>query len=581
MVATFYKMKEVLEAYCVEYGLSPFHETKTPSRISTGVYKTADGRAVHTKVLSLLSKPFVFSDTGALWGCFPLSQSISELERRQAFFGSLVLGDRSFLAELALHKASWKPPYGVLVVTEDEKIFTQLKDLACPVKYLISEYDVQSLDAYDVVQVIGCDQYQQTLERLPQTIFLDSIEEVYLERHIELLSRWKGILERLASLGSSGALGTLVSQLVSLLTLTHQSTFTPLTFTDLEERIGIINATISTRMKDIVLTGDALLALVQKEKLPPQLQTLVREAIAHSELPGHLCSETIPVRLQEQEADALIKKQQATQFTSIAEAIRKQAHMVMKIPSLLSALERALVVYDFCTGVASYTSTTSGFPTIGPQCKLLEAKNLFLSAPQPISFLLDTGTRASLLTGANSGGKTTLLEHVTQLVSLHQLGLPVRGVVELPLFTEVYYFAKNKGSMNKGAFETLLTQLASITPGTQTLILADEIEAVTEPGVAGMLICATVQYFVEKECFMIIATHLGQEIQHHIPSGSRIDGIEAKGLDDSFELLIDHAPVLGRLAHSTPELIIERMAKTQTNQYFTFVHAYLVKKKET
>jgi lysophospholipid acyltransferase (LPLAT)-like uncharacterized protein len=47
------------------------------------------------------------------------------------------------------------------------------------------------------------------------------------------------------------------------------------------------------------------------------------------------------------------------------------------------------------------------------------------------------------------------------------------------LFSEIYYFAKNKGSTNKGAFETLLTQLSKIQPGKQTLILADEIESVT------------------------------------------------------------------------------------------------------
>jgi dsDNA-specific endonuclease/ATPase MutS2 len=301
----------------------------------------------------------------------------------------------------------------------------------------------------------------------------------------------------------------------------------------------------------------------------------VREAITQSGLSGNICTEAIPVTLHEQEADRLLKKQQATQFTSIAETIRKQAHAVMRIPALLGDLERALLIYDFCTGVGLYTAQTSGFPSVGNQYKLLEGKNMFLSSPQPITFLLDQGTKASLLTGANSGGKTTLLEHCAQIVSLHQLGLPVKGIVELPLFTDVYYFAKNKGSMNKGAFETLLTQLSSIVPGERTLILADEIEAVTEPGVAGLLICGTVAYFVQQGCFIIIATHLGQDIQHYIPVGSRLDGIEAKGLNEHFELIIDHSPVLGRLAHSTPELIIERMAKTNAHPYFAFVHSYL------
>jgi dsDNA-specific endonuclease/ATPase MutS2 len=151
----------------------------------------------------------------------------------------------------------------------------------------------------------------------------------------------------------------------------------------------------------------------------------------------------------------------------------------------------------------------------------------------------------------------------------------------MPIFSEIYYFAKTKGSANKGAFETLLTQMSKIIPGEKTLILADEIEAVTEPGVAGKIVSATADYFIGKGCFLIIATHLGQDIQKVLPSKTRIDGIEAKGLDENFNLIVDHNPVLGRLAHSTPELIVEKMAssdKTKTD-YFIFLNEFLKKVK--
>jgi dsDNA-specific endonuclease/ATPase MutS2 len=179
------------------------------------------------------------------------------------------------------------------------------------------------------------------------------------------------------------------------------------------------------------------------------------------------------------------------------------------------------------------------------------------------------------LTGANSGGKTTLIEHIIQLISFYQLGFPVHGKIQLPLFTDVYYFAKNKGSANKGAFETLLTQMSEIKPGNKTLILADEIESVTEPGVAGNIICATADYYLKQNCFLIIATHLGHEIQKTLPALTRIDGIEAKGLTADFDLIVDHNPVLGRLANSTPELIVEKMANTNQNKYFSHLHNHL------
>jgi dsDNA-specific endonuclease/ATPase MutS2 len=120
--------------------------------------------------------------------------------------------------------------------------------------------------------------------------------------------------------------------------------------------------------------------------------------------------------------------------------------------------------------------------------------------------------------------------------------------------------------------------MSKIKPGNKTLILADEIEAVTEPGVAGEIISATASYFIKQNCFLIIATHLGHEIQKSLPEKSRIDGIEAKGLDEEFNLIVDHNPVLGRLAHSTPELIVERMANAFNEDYFKFLNDFLKRK---
>ncbi len=170
-----------------------------------------------------------------------------------------------------------------------------------------------------------------------------------------------------------------------------------------------------------------------------------------------------------------------------------------------------------------------------------------------------------------------MLEHLIQIITISQIGLPINEKISIPLFTDVYYFAKNKGSLSKGAFETLLNQMAEITPGEQTIILADEIESVTEPGVAGKILCATADYFITRNCFVIIATHLGREIKNNLPRKARIDGIEAKGLDENDELIVDHNPVLGKLANSTPELIVEKMARKQPSDYIKFISEYVKK----
>ena len=40
---------------------------------------------------------------------------------------------------------------------------------------------------------------------------------------------------------------------------------------------------------------------------------------------------------------------------------------------------------------------------------------------------------------------------------------------------------------------------------------------------------------------------------------ARIDGIEARGLDEQMELIVDRVPRIGVSARSTPELILKRL----------------------
>ncbi|MDO8641928.1 MAG: hypothetical protein Q7R33_10420, partial [Nitrosarchaeum sp.] len=309
--------------------------------------------------------------------------------------------------------------------------------------------------------------------------------------------------------------------------------------------------------------------------LPKELQDIVEAEISLSGLPDQIFNTTIPVTIDEKELEKIIKQQSSNEFIGLSETIRKNAQKLKQIPSKLTELQEALILFDFCSGISKFIDQTFTFPASSDDFSLLNSENLLLEKAQPISFHLNQENKCSILTGANSGGKTTLIEHILQSISLFQLGLPTKGILKTPIFSEIYYFAKNKGSMSKGAFETLLTQMSKIQPGKKTLILADEIESVTEPGVAGKIICATAEYFIKQDCFLVIATHLGQEIQKYLPQYARIDGIEAKGLDENYELIVDHNPVLGRLANSTPELIVERLANSQDEDYFKYIHEYL------
>lgn len=570
--------KELIE-FILEKELSPFNKYKTPVKSpGKSIFKTSDAKAVYSKVINILSSDFLFQDSSSLWACFSFSDSYEEIRRRQDFFSSIK--GRAYgnvLRLLKTPKQTWRPSYGVVVVTEDDKTYTELKELGCPIKFLISDYDVQELERYDVVQVVNCENYSRALEQLPQAVFLDSADDAYLERYAEILSGWKDNLEELNRSNIDGTAREIVNRLYPLLSLLSGEKQKILSREEVEDRVSRMNESLMSKIKQMTLSGDVFLGLLNKSSVPQNISLLIDEEITRSGLPGDLLKKGIPIEIDERELNLLIKKQSSQIHGSAAENIKRNAFSLRRIPQEIKELSAYLVLYDFISGVANYIEKSTDFPSNDDVVLIDNSKNLFLENPCPISFGLDENNRCSILTGANSGGKTTLLEHVLQITSLFQMGLPVNGKVRMPIFSEIYYFAKNKGSMSRGAFETLLTQMSQITPGKQTLILADEIESVTEPGVAGIILCASAEYFVNKNCFMIIATHLGKEIKDRLPRLIRIDGIEAKGLDENYNLIVDHNPVLGRLANSTPELIVEKMANSYKEDYFVYLYEYLQK----
>ncbi len=530
--------------------------------------KTRDARAVFTRVINKISEKFVFPSTKSIWKVFPFTQETSEIKKRQEFFKNSEKKDNSFLNKIKQPRKTWKPKYGIVVVTEDDKTFLELQKLNCPVKIISSEQDLPDLENYDIVQAVDCDDTRQILETLPQSVFLDSADEAYLERFLEELSAWKDNLEIIKESETNQKIQQIADELVPLIEIMRAEEKEKLTREKIEKAVEEINEKIEEKISELNISGTQLMSILNQNKLPEQIQEIKEKAISESGIIEHIFNESIPVSINEVELEKYLKIQDAEEHTSIAEKIKKSAEAIIKIPEKLKQLETELIMFDFLGGI----SVDGSFPETAEEFYFESSTNLFLTNAQAISFHLDEKSKCSILTGANSGGKTTLLEHVLQLITLFQLGLPMKGKIKIPIFTEVYYFAKNKGETGKGAFENLLSQMDKIETGKKTLILADEIESVTEPGVAGKIISATCEFFIQKGCFLVVATHLGQEIQKEMPARSRMDGIEAKGLDEYFELVVDHNPVLGRLANSTPELIIEKLASSKATEYYKFLN---------
>jgi DNA mismatch repair protein MutS2 len=563
--------KEILDFIDKNIGLFDDSASKASEN---SILKTKDAKNVFSRTLNKISENFIFPSTKAIWKFFPFTNDISEIKKRQEFFKSIEKVDSSFLKQISAPRKIWKPKYGIVVVTEDEKSFLELKKLNCPVMIVSSEQDLAELESYDIIQAVDCEDCKRILENLPQSVFLDSAEEAYLERFLEELSGWKSNLELLKISKTNAAIENVVNELYPLMDIMKNEEKEKLTREKAERAAESINEKIESEISKLNISGIQLMSILNKNKLPEEIKEIKEKAILSSELPEQIFNDSIPVSINEPELERHLKVIDAEEHTSVAERIKKNSEKIIKVPGRLKELANLLVLLDFTSNI----SLQGYFPECSQDFYFENSKNLLLENSQEISFHLDETNKCSILTGANSGGKTTLLEHIIQLITLFQLGLPSNGRTKMPVFSEVYYFAKNKGETGKGAFENLLSQMDKIQTGKKTLILADEIESVTEPGVAGKIISATCEFFVQRGCFLVVATHLGQEIQKNLPKNSRIDGIEAKGLDEYFELIVDHNPILGKLASSTPELIIEKLASSKKTDYYRFLNDKVKKK---
>ncbi len=187
---------------------------------------------------------------------------------------------------------------------------------------------------------------------------------------------------------------------------------------------------------------------------------------------------------------------------------------------------------------------------------------------QPISYAIGdhdidiaapSDDRVAVLTGANSGGKTTLLETLCQVTILAHMGLPVPAQTAVISPFDRLVFHRRHASFNAGVLESTLQSIVPpLATGDRTLMLVDEFEAITEPGRAADLLHGLVQLTVDRDAVGTFVTHLADELQP-LPQTARIDGIFAEGLTGELELEVDYQPRFNEVGRSTPEFIVSRL----------------------
>lgn len=347
----------------------------------------------------------------------------------------------------------------------------------------------------------------------------------------------------------------------------------------IEEIKDHANDTINQQIKNIELEGDELLQLLNHDgNLPPKIMTIFNDVLDEArEKLGNKTGLLFDPFIIKYPLEIDYNEVRRIQEKTIANIHLKEYEQELTACNILEKYEKQiedetieLIHYDYQFTLASFTKFYDlTIPEIGDEYKLEGALHLSLKQQekinnipiQKINYHLDKDNNIILLTGANSGGKTTLLETLGQHTIMTHMGLGVCSEkATIPKTNEVHYFTK-KHSLNAGAFETFLTSFIPVTIGKEKkLILIDELESITELEAAVKIIIGFIEHIQDENSYAVIVTHMAPEILKRTENIKiRTDGIEAKGLDKEYNLIVDRSPKINYLANSTPELILKKI----------------------
>jgi DNA mismatch repair protein MutS2 len=322
-------------------------------------------------------------------------------------------------------------------------------------------------------------------------------------------------------------------------------------------------------IKRVELSGHEVLDLLNKE-MPEKIKEILDEVLEEAQ--QEIYTKTgcnfnpflakYPLEVDEEELERVRKQEMGRQHLKAFEDHIKAAQELSLLQGQAESEVKEILEFDYQFTLGSFAYEYDLHePAITDCFSFEEALHLDLAHSgnsQKISYYLQHPNNVVLLTGANSGGKTTLLETLAQISILTQMGLPVPAEkARVKLIDELYFFSK-KRSLDAGAFESFLRNFIPLAiQDTDKLVLLDELEAITELEAAVKIISSFMDLIRDSGSHGVIVTHLAREILKY--TQVRVDGIEASGLDEEYNLMVDRTPRMDYLARSTPELILRRV----------------------
>ena len=484
------------------------------------------------------------------------------------------------LKELEEPKAEYDASKVILVESEEDNSY--LTDLGLNQYYPIltandSPLLKEELMNYDLIFYV----YSQGIldfEGMPNLVMINIDEndyEIVPEKIINFFTQNQEIFEKVHEIQKIRNKESVLGEIIPII---DEINIIDKKEVDIDELVNALkyemDEELEKSIKNIDLEGDEILNLLNNN-FPPKISKIFDDIISKrkaiiKEKTGMDFDPYLrkyPIEIDEQEIERVklersskkendifdIKKNAAIQLNSIKEKAIEEVKDAIKFD------------YEFSLGSFAYEYGLVE-AEFSDEIKLKGALHLDLALKkeneniQKIDYELTQKENVALLTGANSGGKTTLLETLTQISIMAQMGLPVSAdECEIKLFDEIYHFSK-KRSLDAGAFESFLNVFIPIvTTQSEKLVLLDELEGITELEAAVKIISTFIDMIKESNSYVIIVTHMARELMNY--TDIRVDGIEAKGLDEDYNLIVDRTPKMNFLAKSTPELILKRIYK--------------------
>ena len=243
------------------------------------------------------------------------------------------------------------------------------------------------------------------------------------------------------------------------------------------------------------------------------------------------------------------------------EVLRVLAEISLKVGEatpVIQANVRALALLDFIIACARYADdlkaaepviNVMGKGTIpDPIFKFIHARHPLLDPEKvvPIDIALEKGTRALIITGPNTGGKTVSLKTAGLLALMSQSGLhiPAQSGSETCVFNDVFADIGDEQSIEQSlsTFSSHVTNIVRLLKRANhsTLIILDELGAGTDPQEGSALARAILTYLLNRQAPCLVATHYPElKIFAHGTQGAMNASVEfdLKTLEPTFHLI--------------------------------------------